>query len=117
MQQCERETLTVIVIVTNDELLDLPVFAHLTPNVLVERVEMILHLRRVHLIPGKIRWVLVKVWEENGLAVGGFDMLSTTAVAVSTCADLVVETAINLVLFGTENAREIIGHDCFDTEV
>jgi hypothetical protein len=31
---------------------------------------------------------------------------------VAACADLVVEGAIDLVLLGTEDGGEIVGHDC-----
>jgi hypothetical protein len=95
--------LTVVVVVANDQLFELTVLAQLTPYVLVESVEMVLHLASVHFVLGVVCRVLVHVRHKNGLRVRGLDMLAGTAVAVSACADLVVERAIDLVLFGTEN--------------
>lgn len=37
-------------------------------------------------------------------------MLARASIAVATCADLVIEGAVDLVLLGTENGGEIIGH-------
>lgn len=37
-------------------------------------------------------------------------MFARAAVAVSACADLVVEGAVDLVLLGTEDRREVVGH-------
>lgn len=52
---------TIVVVITYDDLLNLPVFAHLAPEVFVEGIEMILELRRVHLVLGVVGWVLVEV--------------------------------------------------------
>ena len=60
---------TVIVVVTDDDLLNLAVLAHLTPEVLVEGVEVVLQLLRVHLALGVVCGVLVEVGEEDGLRV------------------------------------------------
>lgn len=38
-------------------------------------------------------------------------MFARAAVSVSACADFVIEGAVDLVLFGTENGREVVGHD------
>ena len=38
-------------------------------------------------------------------------MFARAAVAVTACADLVVEGAIDLVLLGTEDGGEVVGHD------
>ena len=38
-------------------------------------------------------------------------MLARAAVAMSTGADFVVETAVDFVLFGAEDGCEIVGHD------
>ena len=56
-----RIELTIIIIVTHDHLLDLAILAHLAPEVLVECVEMILELTRVHLVFGVVGWVLVQI--------------------------------------------------------
>lgn len=40
-------------------------------------------------------------------------MLPRTSVAVSACADLVVERTVDLVLFRTEDRGEIVGH-CYE---
>lgn len=102
--------LTVIVIVADHQFLQLAVLAHLTPYVLVEGVEVVLQLARVHLAFGVVGRVLVHVRHEDGLRVGGLHMLAGAAITVSACADLVVEGAIDLVLLGTENGSEIVGH-------
>lgn len=44
-------------------------------------------------------------------------MFAGAAVAVSACADLVVEGAIDLVLLGTEDGCEVVGHDGSFVEV
>lgn len=70
-----RETmLTVIVIVTYYNLLNLAVFAHLAPEILVEGVEVVLQLAWVHLVFRVVGGILVEIGQENSLAVGGFDM-------------------------------------------
>lgn len=38
-------------------------------------------------------------------------MFSRTSVAVSACADFVVEGTVDFVLFGTEDGSEVVGHD------
>lgn len=72
---------------------------------------MVLELHRVHLDLWVVRRVLVQVWEEDRLAVGGLDVFSTAAVAVTAGADLVIETAVNFVGFGTEDGGEVVRHD------
>ncbi len=85
--------------------------AHLTPEILIESIKVVLQLARVHLDLGIVGWILVEVGQEDGLRVRGLDVLARTAVAVSTGADLVVEGAVDFVGFGTEDAGEIVGHD------
>ena len=57
---------------------------------------MILQLRGVHLVVLLVGGILVEVREKDRLRVRGLDMFSRAAVAVSACADLVVERAIDL---------------------
>jgi hypothetical protein len=71
---------------------------------------VVLQLARIHLVLRVVGWVLVQVWEEDGLAVGGLDVFATAAVPVSACADLVVEGAVYFVGFCAEDAREVVGH-------
>ena len=61
--------LTVVVVVAHDDLLNLSVLAHLTPEILVKGVEVVLELLRVHLALGVVCRVLVQVGEEDGLRV------------------------------------------------
>lgn len=86
----------VVVVVADDELLDLAVLAHLAPDVLVEGVEVVLQLRRVHAVLGVEGRVLVQVRHEDRLAVRGLDVLARAPVAVAAGADLVVEGAVDL---------------------
>lgn len=65
----EHDTLTIIVIVAYHNLLDLAVFAHLTPKILIERVEMVLQLAWIHFILRIVRRVLVEIREEDSLRV------------------------------------------------
>lgn len=74
---------------------------------------MVLELRGRHLELWVVGRVLIKIRQENGLGVGRLDVFSRTSVAVSACADFVVEGAINFVLFGTEDGSEVVGHDCW----
>lgn len=99
----KRGKLTIIVIVTHHNFLNLAVLAHLTPDVLVEGVKVVLDLARVHLVLGVERRVLVKIGHEDRLRVRRFDMLARASVPVATGPDLVVEGAVNLVLLGTED--------------
>jgi hypothetical protein len=57
---------------------------------------VILQLRRVHLVLGVVRGVLVEVREQDGLRVGGLDVFAGAAVAVAAGADFVVEGAVDL---------------------
>lgn len=71
---------------------------------------MHLHLLRVHLVLGVVLRVLVKIGQQDGLAVRRLDVLARAPVAVAARADLVVETAVDLVLLGTEDGGEVVGH-------
>ena len=102
----------VVVVVADDDFLDLAVFAHLAPEVLVEGVEVVLELRGIHARFVVVGGVLVEVGEEDGLRVRGLDVFARAAVAVAACADFVVEGAVDFVLFRTEDGREIVGHGC-----
>ena len=102
--------LTVIIVITNNNLLDLPKLAHLAPKVLVKRIEMHLQLLRIQLGLWVVCRVLVQVWEENGLGVGWLDVLSRAAVAVAAGPDLVVEGAVDFVLLSAEDGGEVICH-------
>lgn len=104
--------LTIVVIVAYNHLLDLSKLAHLTPKVLIEGIKVVLELRGRHLELWVVSRVLIEIRQENGLRVGWLDVFSRTSVAVSACADFVVEGAIHFVLFGTEDGGEIVGHDC-----
>lgn len=88
--------LTIIVVITNNDLFNLTKFAHFTPKVLVESIKVVLKLVRVHLIFGIIRRILVEVWEKDGLRVRGLDMFARAAVSVSACADFVVKRTVDL---------------------
>jgi hypothetical protein len=103
--------LTVIVVVTDNQFLEFTIFAHFAPYVLVESIEVVLQLAGVHLVLGIVGRVLVHVGHEDGLRVGGLHVFARASVAVTACADLVVEGAVNLVLLGTENGGEVVGHD------
>ena len=107
---------TVIVIITHDHLLNLPELAHLAPEVFVESVKVILQLTRVHLVLWVVGRVLIQVWEEDGLTVGGLDVFSRAAVSVAAGADLVVERTVYFVGFGAKYASEVVGH-CGGCEV
>ena len=100
---------TIIVVVTHHHLLRLPVLAHLAPEILVEGVEVVLQLARVHLVLGVVGRVLVQVGQKDGLGVGRLDVLARAAVAVAAGADLVVEGAVDLVLLGAKDGGEIAG--------
>ena len=93
----------VVVVVADDKLLELTVFAHLAPDVLIEGVEVVLQLLLVHAALGVVRRVLVEVRHEDRLRVGWLDVLATAAVAVAAGADFVVEGAVDLVLLGAED--------------
>jgi hypothetical protein len=93
----------IVVVVADHNLLNQPILAELAPDVLVERVEVVLELRRVHLVVWEKGWVQVKVREEYRLGVGRFDMLAGASITVSTSANLVVEAAVDLVLLRSEN--------------
>ena len=93
----------VIVVVADDKLLELAVFAHLTPDVLVEGIEVVLQLLLVHAALWIVCRVLIEVRHEYRLRVGRLDVLAAAAVAVAAGADFVVEGAVDLVLLGAED--------------
>jgi hypothetical protein len=94
----DKGELTIVVVVTNNYLLNLTKLAHLAPKVLVERIKVILQLTRVHLVLRVIGGILVHVWKEDCLRVGWLDVFPRAAIAMSACADLVVERAVDFVL-------------------
>ena len=53
------KTLTIIIVVADDHLLNLPKLAHLAPEVLIERIEVVLQLARIHLVLRVVGGVLV----------------------------------------------------------
>lgn len=88
----------IIVVVTHHDFFDLAIFTHFAPEVLVERIEVVLQLGGIHLVLLIVCRVLVKVRKEDGLAVGWFDMFSRASITVSARANFVVERAIDLLL-------------------
>jgi len=100
----------IIIVITYNHLLNLPKLAHLAPEILIESIEMVLKLARIHLVLWVVRRVLVQVRQEDGLRVRRFDVFSRAAVAVPAGADLVVERAIYFVGFGAEDGREVVRH-------
>lgn len=104
------EVHVLIVIIAHDHLLNLTELAHLAPEVLVEGVKVVLQLRRVHLVLGVVGWVLVQVRQQDGLRIGGLDVLARAAVAVPARPNFVVEGAVDLIGFGAEDAGEVVRH-------
>jgi hypothetical protein len=92
-----------IIIIAHNDLLYLSKLAHLAPEILIESIKVVLQLTGIHLILGVVGGVLVKVGEEDGLAVGGLDVFARTAVAVSAGADFVVEGAVYFVGFSAKD--------------
>lgn len=105
----ERVIRTIVVVVANHDLLRLAVLAHLAPKVLVEGVEVVLQLARVHLVFWVVGRVLVQVRQQDRLRVRGLDVLAAAAVAVPAGADLVVEGAVHFVLLRAEDGGEVAG--------
>jgi hypothetical protein len=64
-----KEKFTVVVVVTDDNLFNLAVLAHLTPEILVEGVKVVLQLLGVHVALRVVCGVLVEVGKEDGLRV------------------------------------------------
>ena len=102
--------LTVIVIITHDDLFGLAILAHLAPEVFVKGIEMILKLTGVHLIFGIICRILVEIGKENRLRIRRFNMLSRATITVAACANFVVKGAIDFILFSSEDGGKVISH-------
>jgi len=100
----------VVVVVAHYHLLDLAKLAHFAPKVLVKGVEVVLELGGCHTRFAVVCRILVKIWQEDCLAVGGLDVFARASVAVTAGADFVVEGAVDLVLLGTEDGGQIISH-------
>jgi hypothetical protein len=88
----------IVVVIADDDFFDLAELAHLAPEVLVEGVEVVLQLGRVHFVFLVVGWVLVEVREQDCLRVRGLDVLARAAVTVTAGADLVVEGAVDSVV-------------------
>jgi hypothetical protein len=71
---------------------------------------MHLHLLRIHLVLGVVGGILVQVGQQDGLGVGGLDVLARAAVAVAAGADFVVEGAVYFVLLRAEDGGEVVRH-------
>lgn len=100
----------IVRVVTDYHLFYLAKLAHLAPEILVEGIEMMLELSWCHLVLWVVGWVLIHVGEKDCLAVGWLNVFSAAPVAVSACADLVVETAVDFILFCSEDGSEIGRH-------
>lgn len=101
---------TIIVVIANHHLLDFTIFAHLAPDILVERIEVILDLLRVHLVLRIERRVLIQVRHQNRLRVRWFDMLARATVAMPAGANFVIERAVDFILLRAEDRRQIVRH-------
>ena len=75
------------------------VLAELGIKVFVKGVKVLLDLLSVECVSGVVDWVLVDVSTENGLTELRTYMFSTASIAVSACANFVVERTIYFVLF------------------
>ena len=91
-----EEPLTVVIVVANDYFLNLAILAHLTPKILVERIEVVLQLAGVHFVLRIVGRVLVQVGEQDRLRVRGFDVFARAPVAMAAGTDFVVEGAVDL---------------------
>ena len=87
----EDEIRTIIVVVAYHNFLNLTVFAHLAPKILIKRIEMILQLTRVHLVLRIVCRVLVEVREEDGLRVRRLDMFARTTITMTAGSNFVIE--------------------------
>jgi len=102
----------VVIVVAYYDFLNLAILAHLAPKILVEGVKVVLQLRRCHFVAGCVCGILVEVGQKDSLRVRGLDMFAGAAIAVAAGADLIVETAVDFVLFRAEDGGEVVGHDC-----
>ena len=107
-----KSALTIVIVVADYNLLYLSIFTHFAPEILVEGVEMILQLAGVHLVLRIIGRVLIEIWEENGLRVGWLYMFPRASVAVSACADFVIERAVDFVLLCSKDRGKVAGIAC-----
>ena len=110
----QRAIRTIIVVVAHHHFLNLAVFAHLAPEVLVESVKVVLQLGRVHLVLGVVGGVLVEVRQQDCLRVGRLDVLARAAVAMPAGPNFVVEGAVDFVLLGAKDGGKIVGHAEFE---
>lgn len=89
-----RGMLTIVVIVADDELFELTIFAQLAPNILVKGIKVVLQLRRVHAVLGVVRRVLVQVRHQDRLTVRWFDMFAGAAIAMAAGTDFLQRKAM-----------------------
>lgn len=68
-QRLGNVVLTIVVVVTYDNLFNLAKLAHLAPKVLVKGIKVVLQLSGVHLALGVVCRVLVQIGKENCLRV------------------------------------------------
>jgi hypothetical protein len=85
------------------------VLAELGIEVFVKGVIVLLDLLSVECVSGVVDWVLVDVSTENGLTELRTYMFSTTSIAVSACANFVVERTIYFVLFSAWKVSKSFG--------
>jgi hypothetical protein len=88
-------------IIADVHLFDFTVLAELGIEVFVKGFKVLLDLLSVERVSGVVNWVLVDVSTENGLTELRTYMFSTTSIAVSACANFVVERTIYFVLFSS----------------
>lgn len=103
-------------VIADVEALDLPEFAELLEDILVEVLEVLLDLTRfnglalgVHAGCDHVR-ALVHVGEEKGRRDRGAIVEARATIAVTTCADLEVEGAVHPVLLGAEDRSQVLRH-------
>lgn len=79
---------------------------HAPVKVLVERVKVPLKLfwAPIHSFR-RLGWVLVHIWQQDGLRERWSNVLAGAAVAVTACADFVVERAVDTVLLRATERR------------
>ena len=88
-------------IIADVHLFDFTVLAELGIEVFVKGFKVLLDLLSVERVSGVVDWVLVDVSTEDGLTELRTYVFSTASIAVSACANFVVERTIYFVLFSS----------------
>jgi hypothetical protein len=102
-------------IIAHVQILNFAIFSHFDKHIFKKHVKVLLQLYVGEGTSWGMRWVLVNVWDKDGLRIQRLDVFARTLFSVTTSADFEIEGTVDLVLKGEKqrlfcSTRNVIMH-------